>query len=331
MKEQIGRPKKKITLHEVNRRKRIAKLCVFLALFFLVAAVGIFFPYRRWLPAYQFSPRTAGELRVHFLAVGQADCSIVEFPDGEVLVIDGGDGTWKARNHLFRFLKGLAPTELSLLVTRASIDHYGGFEEILNNFPVQTLYLPALAGNEDEYWAMVAAADENGCKTERVSRYDVFDHPSGAYLCCISPYSREETEEDEASTVLFFQYQEVKILFGSDIPSKRERKLYSEYLLDEHIFDSGAFPVRLSEIDVLRVSRNGSSAASHDEWIQLLKAECAIVSCGRGNSYQMPHSSTMQTLKASGAEIYRTDELGDITVAIKGGTYSVTHTQRSEL
>ena len=148
---------------------------------------------------------------------------------------------------------------------------------------------------------------------------------------CHTVFNFTDKNNGNIITVLFFQYQEVKILFGSDIPSKRERKLYSEYLLDEHIFDSGAFPVRLSEIDVLRVSRNGSSAASHDEWIQLLKAECAIVSCGRGNSYQMPHSSAMQTLKASGAEIYRTDELGDITVAIKGGTYSVTHTQRSEL
>ncbi|MDE7463815.1 MAG: hypothetical protein K2M48_02200, partial [Clostridiales bacterium] len=37
-----------------------------------------------------------GELRVHFVDIGQGDCAIIELPDGKNIIIDAGSGTSSA-------------------------------------------------------------------------------------------------------------------------------------------------------------------------------------------------------------------------------------------
>ena len=83
-------------------------LCALL-LVAVVALVHMFVPLSSLLPAYKLAAREEGELRVHFLDVGQGDCTIVEFPSGEAVVIDAGDGSFINRNHTVRYLKALAP------------------------------------------------------------------------------------------------------------------------------------------------------------------------------------------------------------------------------
>ena len=86
----------------------------------------MFVPLTSLLPAYKIAAREEGELRVHFLDVGQGDCTIVEFPSGDAVVIDAGDGSFTNRNHTVRYLKALAPKRLTMILTHADADHYGG-------------------------------------------------------------------------------------------------------------------------------------------------------------------------------------------------------------
>ena len=58
-------------------------------------------------------------MRIHFLSVGQGDCTVVEFPDGDALIIDAGDGSFSANNALVRYLKGLDVSALTLIATHA--------------------------------------------------------------------------------------------------------------------------------------------------------------------------------------------------------------------
>ena len=51
----------------------------------------------------------------------------------------------------------------------------------------------------------------------------------------------------------------------------------------------------------------------------------AIVSCGAGNGYHHPAGATMARLAALGTQIYRTDELGNILLAIRDGRYTLTY------
>ena len=61
-----------------------------------------------WAVAYEpdISPRGEGELRVHFIGVGQGDCTLVEFPDGKTMIVDGGDEREETRMRRRRAVGG---------------------------------------------------------------------------------------------------------------------------------------------------------------------------------------------------------------------------------
>jgi competence protein ComEC len=68
--------------------------------------------------------------------------------------------------------------------------------------------------------------------------------------------------------------------------------------------------------DVLKVPHHGA-ATSVSEFFDAVDADVAIVSVGE-NDYGHPTATTLDALVASGAEIWRTDRQGTITVTFEG-------------
>ncbi len=309
------------------RRFILQGAAIFVAVF-VIAAIGIwnyYLPIRRMLPAVSFSAKAEGEVRIHFLDVGQGDCAVVERGDGSALIIDAGDGSWEHNNHILRYLKGLGIGSVTLVITHADSDHCGGASAILEDWGAETVYMPVLPVTMNVYDSIGRAAEKAGAEIKTLTRYDVIAG-GDAYAVCISPYSVDETDINDSSAVLYFSYAGVNVLFGGDISSEREMRLLGEEILSEeigeHLFDSGPYRVRLGETDILKVSHHGSGGSSSAEWLNLLSPATAIVSCGRGNAYGHPDGGTLGRLAEVGAEIYRTDELGDLIVTIsRDGTY----------
>ena len=158
-----------------------------------------------------------------------------------------------------------------------------------------------------------------------MTRYGVIADRSGAYLACISPRSLDEEEGNEASSVFYLRYEGVGVMLAGDISSAVERRLVRENALLEGIFDCGDFRVRPEETEILKVSHHGSAYSSCTEWLSLLSPEAAVVSCGAGNSFSHPSPEALGRISAVGAEIYRTDELGDVIVGIHEGGYTLSY------
>ena len=291
---------------------------------FVIVAIALlqcFYPLRTLLPAYAIPERGEGEMRFHFLDVGQGDCSIVEFPDGTVVVVDAGLETWDAKNRVTRYIRSLDPNALFLVITHADADHYGNMNAVLTDFTVDALYLPVIASRAEEYKRILTLAEENGVPMSVLARYTVLSFPD-AYGVCLAPYSEGEQDENEASAVIYFEYAGVGAVLCGDIGEAREGLLAREYALYDGIFDSGNYPVRLERTKILKVAHHGSGGSSSREWLELLSPSVSIISCGRGNSYGHPAQGALTRIAASGSEIYRTDELSDIMVTIsRDGTF----------
>ena len=313
--KELGKRERRIVLRIL--KIALAALCV--------VAIAIFFyliPFRKLLAPISMPARVEDEMRVHFLDVGEGDCTVVEFPDGDALVVDAGDGSFEHVEHIVRFLKGIGSPRLTLVATHADADHCGGFKEILQLFEVDLLYLPLIGSPNHVYTDMVDEANKRGVATETLSRYGTIERPSGAYAVCINPRGGE-TEDNEASAVLYVSYGGVNLLLGADIGAEREELLLAEYALDESIFDREGCRVRLGDVDILRVSHHGSAQSSSEAWLSLLDAEVAVISCGRDNIYSHPAEEAIKRLSRYSDEIYRTDECGDVTACVWGGTYAV--------
>lgn len=82
------------------------------------------------------------------------------------------------------------------------------------------------------------------------------------------------------------------------------------------------------DCDVIKVAHHGSHEGSSPEYLEEVKCEYAMVSCGAGNSYNHPRQVALTHLQESGVTtIYRTDMHGTTTCVIdKNGELKFTPT-----
>ncbi len=81
-------------------------------------------------------------------------------------------------------------------------------------------------------------------------------------------------------------------------------------------------------VDVFKAGHHGSKAGMDETLASALSPEIALVSCGANNRYGHPAPSTVEALEAAGAQVFRTDELGDIACVFSQEGISVV-TQRA--
>lgn len=310
--------------YEAEKRKieqRVKRLKT-IALFFVIAVLGALCIISFWLPAetwkYCFAlPQTGesdeGEMRVHFLDVGQGDCSIVELPDGKVMLIDGGAGEESA-TILMRYLNALKIDVIDyLLITHADSDHCGGLQKVVRYKQVKRAFLPLTSATSNQaYAAVYTEIMEQGCQWQYSARsINLSSDDENPYtLRFLYPYTiqTEIFENTNASSaVVWLDYHGASVLFTGDAPRSTEEKLMRDdrlKLLDESI--------NLKETELLKVAHHGSADATGADFLEYLGVKQAVISCGRNNIYGHPTEQVLSALSAQNVEVYRTDEFGSL-------------------
>lgn len=76
-------------------------------------------------------------------------------------------------------------------------------------------------------------------------------------------------------------------------------------------------------IDVLKVAHHGSKTSSTEAWLQYWSAKTAVISAGVNNTYGHPNPGVMERLEATGSDIYRTDQMGEVQIRVKDGKIDI--------
>ena len=82
---------------------------------------------------------------------------------------------------------------------------------------------------------------------------------------------------------------------------------------------------------VLKVGHHGSSSSTSAAFLEAIRPQYAVISCGAQNEYGHPAGSTLRALSDAGCTVYRTDLDGTVAFATDGTTLRVmTHEMRMD-
>lgn len=243
-----------------------------------------------------------GLMTVHFLDVGQGNSVLVEC-DGHYMLIDGGD--YETVSYVTQYLSNQGVETLDyIVVSHYDSDHLSGCVGAMRAFTCEQVICPDYEGDTKTYDAFV----------DDLEKYEIVSvHPNvgetytlgDALFTIVCPESCDHSDENENSVGLKLEYGQSSFLICGDASEESE----------EDMIESG---IDLS-VDVYLASHHGSSGASTYDFLQAVQPKEIVISCGYDNSYGHPAKATMNRLKKTGADLYRTDLQG-VLVAVCDGT-----------
>ncbi|MBP1961513.1 DNA internalization-related competence protein ComEC/Rec2 [Paenibacillus aceris] len=283
---------------------------------------------------------------VQFIDVGQGDAILIRTPYGRNLLIDGGGTitfrkageTWKERKDpyeigrkmLVPLLKKRGIHQLDLLVlSHEDTDHSGGLQAVIEQIPVKQFLFNGTYNPNAGIEKLFRTAINRQIPLLAGERSDWIQLDAATRLRVLYPF--EETvrdaeivqEQNEYSIVLLLEMLGTKWLFTGDIGKE------SELALLERMKDIAAEcePQPCEDashrLDVLKIAHHGSKYSTSQEWLDYWQPRTAVISVGEGNLYGHPAADVVERLRMSGAQILRTDQMGEVQLEVrKEGIFS---------
>ena len=266
--------------------KRFFKYFLALTLFSSAAA----------LPAY-------AQTDVHILDVGQGLSVLIE-SQGQTMLYDGGDSSHSS--YVVSYLKQQGISSLDYVAaSHYDADHLNGVVGALHVFPAKTLWGPDYTAESRVFHSFQEIAEKKGLKRiqpEVGSTYTLGD----ASIQVLAPSGSGYQDVNNYSIAIRIEDGDTSFLITGDAENDSEQEMLASGLT----LDS----------DVLVLGHHGSSTSNSLEFVQAVSPEYAVVSCAEKNAHGHPHAEAMDTVKAVGASLFRTDMQGNLVASTDGQT-----------
>lgn len=237
-------------------------------------------------------------MRAVFFDVEQGDCTLV-ISDGAVILTDVPLFKSEA---VIGYMQRLGIKRIDwFIISHFDTDHAGDAVKVIDAFEITHLLFPEPAdGSDPLYREIVAAADENACTVAKTGQSYI---QGDIRIDVLAPGARGKTD-NENCVACRLVYGETSLLLCSDMIVKEEKVILSKY--------GGGI-----RSDVLKVAHHGSKYSSSEEFLEAVRPEYAVISCG-ANRYGHPTTETLDKLEKTGAEILITQANGVIIFDFDG-------------
>ncbi len=290
----LGRPKAR-AIRSIGRGQRVALTALAAATIALGLAV---------------SHHPDGSTRVVVLDVGQGDAILVEGSRGGRMLVDGGPDPGRLLIALDERLPAWDHRIDALVLTHPHEDHAAGLAVLLSRYRIGRVYEPGMIGPGPGYAALAAILGHDApphgtlATGDRLSLDDIrfrvlWPDPGRVPL---RP-SDGGTAINNVSIVLLGEVAGRRFLLAGDI----------EEQVDPELLARG-----LPQVDLLKVAHHGSRTSSTQAFLDAVRPRVAAVSAGLGNPYGHPAPATIDRLRESAGQTFRTDRDGTVEVRLDG-------------
>ncbi len=269
-----------------------------------------------------------GDLQLHYIYVGQGDCTAIKLPDGKTMLIDAGEET--DAELIMTYLDGVFFDNGKqvidyFVITHTDLDHIGGAVKLLETYDVKTVYRPMVTSKTEEdtagvlevttkAWDKTVAAfahADNVVTIEKdlaIEYVDAQDATNSYSFTFYGPIEDYYSDTNDYSPVMVLENNNKKYMFTGDASDSIEKDFLDAYSSMLAEFD----------VDVLKAGHHGSNTSSCEEFLDVVKPEYAIISCGIDNKYGHPHNEVISAFEDAQAQILRTDVSGSILLYNSG-------------
>lgn len=240
-------------------------------------------------------------LTVRFLDVGQGNAVLVE-NDGLFMLIDGGDREYSS--YVVSSLAKYGVDKLTYVISsHYDADHLNGIVGALSVYPCDMVLAADYTTDTRVYESFCEVVKERDIELVYPAMGDTYSLGDATFTV-VCPDDYEYADVNDNSVGIRLAYGENSFLILGDATVSMERKMMQSGLeLDS---------------DVYLASHHGSDGSTSQEFLEAVAPGAVVISAGVGNSYGHPAKRVMEEIKATGADLYRTDLQGVLSVVSDG-------------
>lgn len=248
----------------------------------------------------------------------------------------------------------------AVIVTHADQDHAGGLQAVLEQIPVKRFMFNGTTSGKENFDKLLDTAMERKIPLYAIQQGMSYKADKETSLHFIAPDLAHmdvnvsgslpvSEHQNHDSVVFLLEMAGASMLFTGDMDAAAEQDLL--YMIQDGSLaaqfeqkgadlgvtegvvqrvltrplqiDSNDASAASVSIDVLKIAHHGSKTSSTEAWLQYWKAKTAVISAGVNNTYGHPNPGVMERLEATGSDIYRTDQMGEVQIRVKDGKIDI--------
>jgi competence protein ComEC len=250
------------------------------------------------------------KLHVSVLDVGQGDAILIQTPNRQDILIDGGPDPQKLSLELGERLPFWDRTIELLVLTQPQADHLTGLIEIIKQYNVSQILEPPLTSDSILYTQWRELISEKNINHSIVCANQTIDLGNDIILELLNPSDTlmYNTSDDinNNSLVMRLVYDEVSFLLAADIEYEAEYNL----IMQRANLNS----------TVLKIAHHGSNTSSTNEFLAVVDPDIAVISVGAKNRFNHPHPDVLNRINTVvGKErLYLTSQDGTVEFRTDG-------------
>lgn len=252
-------------------------------------------------------------LKIAFLDVGQGDSILIQAPNGQTMLIDGGRAMSLANEVIIPQLQAWGAKQVDVLIpTHPDADHIGGLVGVLENYPVKLAALTGQVHTTQIYERLLTDIRDKNIQALKVRTGTPIPFDPAVKIEVLGPDDEAVQDDDNnnASIVIKLTYGSTSFLLTGDAEAPENKAIL------DHGFDVHS--------TVLKLGHHGSRTSTNEDWLRKVQPQLGIISAGLDNSFGHPHPEVIDALEKLGIQYIRTDEHGTVTVTSDGAAIHVT-------